>query len=74
MVVKLKPCPFCGSDFLISQEPRDNYPVEGKFYIYHKYGELGSAARECRLSVNGHFDSEQDAAEFWNTRSDEAIQ
>lgn len=67
--MKLLQCPFCGSDFKISQEPHDNHPVAGQFYIYHEYGELGSRARECRLDIKGHFENEQEALAFWNSRT-----
>lgn len=65
----LKPCPFCGSDFLMGQEPHDNHPVAGEFYLYHDYGPLGSAARKCRLNIGGHFETETEALNFWNPRT-----
>lgn len=66
----LKPCPLCGSNFKMGQEPHDNHPVGGMFYIYHEYGPIGSAARKCPLSVDRHFDSGEEAAIAWNRRSD----
>jgi hypothetical protein len=66
----LKPCPFCGSKFLMGQEPHDNHPVQSKFYIFHDYGPLGSGARNCCVEVNRHFDTADDAISAWNTRHD----
>ena len=66
---QLLPCPFCGSKFLIGQEPHDNHPVAGQFYLYHEYGQLGSPARKCPIDVRGHFDSEAAAIAAWNRRS-----
>lgn len=68
MANELKPCPFCGSNFKISQEPIDNHPVGGMFYIFHEYGALGSEARKCKLDIRCHFDTEKEAVDFWNTR------
>lgn len=65
---KLHPCPFCGSRFIMGQEPNDNHPVSGEFYIFHEYGPIGSKARECRLDVRGHFESKEAALDFWNNR------
>lgn len=65
---ELKPCPFCGSDFKSGQEPHDNHPVGGMFYLYHNYGPLGSAARACPLEFRRHFDTLEAAAMAWNTR------
>ena len=67
--VALLPCPFCGSKYLMGQEPHDNHPVAGKFYLYHDYGPLGSPARKCPIDVRGHFDSEADAIAAWNRRA-----
>lgn len=64
--MRLNNCPYCGSEFKMSQEPYDNHPVGGKFYIYHVYGDIGSAARNCHIDVRGHFDTEKEAADFWN--------
>ena len=72
--MKLLPCPLCGTAFLISQEPFDNGRVAGLFYIYHAYRPLGSAANECRLTVNGHFESEADACAAWNLRTPQSWQ
>lgn len=66
---EILPCPFCGSRFKMGQESHDNDPVAGEFYIFHDYGPIGSKARKCRLSVNGHFESKELATEFWNTRT-----
>jgi hypothetical protein len=66
---KLEPCPFCGSNFNISQEPHDNHPVGGMFYIYHEYGPIGSAARKCPIYVDRHFDSREEAIAAWNRRA-----
>ena len=71
MSEKLKPCPFCGSDFLMGQEPLDNGYVAGKFYLYHDYGQIGSNARNCLLSVVRHFDDEEEAVNAWNRRHQE---
>lgn len=64
----LMPCPFCGGEFKASIEPDDAPYVGGQIYIYHVYGPLGSAARKCRMSVEGHFESMEEARLFWNTR------
>jgi hypothetical protein len=63
-MMELKPCPFCGGKFKMSQEPSDNGYVAGQFYIYHEGG--GS---ECVLDITRHFDNEQDAVTMWNTRA-----
>lgn len=70
---ELKPCPFCGSAFKMGQEPNDNHPVAGRFYIYHDYGPIGSAARTCRLDIGGHFETAEEAETFWNTRAGEPV-
>ena len=66
---ELKPCPFCGAGFKIAQEPQDNHPVAGMFYIFHDYGPLGSSARSCLLQVNRHFATKAEAIAAWNTRA-----
>ena len=66
---ELLPCPVCGSAFLISQEPHDNHLVAGKFYIFHEYGPIGSAARACPIDVPKHFDTREEAIAAWNTRT-----
>ena len=68
-VEALKPCPFCGAAFLIAQEPHDNHPVAGMFYIYHDYGPISSAARACIIDVRRHFASREEAITAWNTRT-----
>lgn len=65
---ELLPCPLCGADFKMGQEPHDNGYVAGQYYIYHDYGPLGSAARRCPLTVERHFDTAEEAAAAWNTR------
>lgn len=65
----LLPCPFCGADFKMSQEPLDSPYVGGKFYLYHDYGPLGSAARKCPISVSPHFNTEAEAVAAWNRRA-----
>lgn len=70
----LKPCPFCGSAFKIGQEPHDNFPVSGMYYIYHDYGPLGSAARRCPVGVSGHFTSADEAIAVWNNRPADRIE
>jgi hypothetical protein len=67
----LKPCPFCGADFLMGQEPLDNWPVEGMYYVFHDYGPLDSAARKCPIVVQRHFDTKDEAIAAWNTRVNE---
>lgn len=66
---KLLPCPLCGAAFLYGQEPHDNHPVAGMFYLFHEYGPLGSDARQCPIGVRGHFDTLEAAADRWNRRS-----
>lgn len=53
----------------MGQEPHDNGRVGGMFYIYHDYGPLGSAARECPIEVYRHFNSEAAAIAAWNRRA-----
>lgn len=65
----LKPCPFCGHGFKIGQEPPDNDPVAGMFYLYHEYGPLVSAARKCPISVVHHFETRAEATAAWNGRA-----
>jgi post-segregation antitoxin (ccd killing protein) len=64
----LKPCPLCGADFCIAQEPQDNHPVGGMFYIFHDYGPVGSDARKCIINVGRHFSTAEEAAAAWNQR------
>ncbi len=70
--IKLKPCPLCGAAFLIAQEPYDNPPVAGMYYIFHDYGPLGSDARECPIDVSRHFNTREEAIAAWNRRPAEA--
>lgn len=63
------PCPFCGGAFLVGQEPHDNHPVAGMFYLYHDYGPLGSPARACPIEVQRHFDTREEAIAAWNRRT-----
>ena len=67
--IKLKPCPLCGAAFLIAQEPYDNPPVAGMYYIFHDYGPLGSDARECPIDVSRHFNTREEAIAAWNRRA-----
>jgi hypothetical protein len=60
----LQPCPYCGGAFKMGQEPRDNHPVAGMFYIFH--ARETEAAKECRIEVQGHFESGEAAAAYWN--------
>ncbi|AXQ69449.1 Lar-like restriction alleviation protein [Caulobacter phage CcrBL9] len=63
----LKPCPFCGGPFAISQEPHDNHPIAGMYYIYHT--ERTTPQRQhCRITVDNHFHSVEEAVTFWNGR------
>jgi hypothetical protein len=52
----------------MAQEPHDNHPVAGMFYIYHDYGPLGSDARKCPIEVHRHFDTQAEAIKAWNSR------
>lgn len=65
----LLPCPFCGAAFLMAQEPYDNPPVAGMYYIFHDYGPIGSDARECPIDVNRHFNTREEAIAAWNRRA-----
>ena len=67
--LELKPCPLCGSKFLMGREPHDNHPVGGKFYLFHQCRPLGSPAEKCPIDVHGHFDTAEEAAAIWNTRA-----
>ncbi len=69
VVPKLAPCPFCGGDFLISQEPWDNAPVAGMWYLYHRIETVFSPSRMCRLDFRGHFESKAAAIAAWNRRA-----
>ena len=71
-MVELKPCPFCGGDIRIAQEPHDNHPVNGLWHLFHNYGEIGSRARKCLIAVPKYFDTEAEAIAAWNTRTDTA--
>jgi len=66
---ELLPCPFCGAEFKVSQEPHDNHPVGGLWYLFHAYGEIGSSARKCLIAVPKHFDTKDEAIAAWNTRT-----
>jgi hypothetical protein len=68
-MTKLLPCPLCGAAFLMGQEPLDNHPIGGMFYIFHDYGSLGSAARDCPVEVSCHFESVEEAVSAWNART-----
>ena len=67
--LELKPCPLCGSKFLMGREPHDNHRVGGKFYLFHQCRPLGSPAEKCPIDVHGHFDTAEEAAAIWNTRA-----
>lgn len=67
------PCPVCGADFKMGQEPHDNHPVAGMFYVYHEYGPLGSTARSCPVEVREHFDSKTEAVRAWNILASSSI-
>lgn len=68
---ELLPCPLCGFAFLIGQEPHDNGSLGGKFYLYHKYGPIGSAARSCPIEnyIGRHFDTREQAITAWNYKN-----
>lgn len=66
MSIALLPCPICGGEFCMGQEPSYNHPVAGKFYIFHANRETGRPW--CRVDVTGHFDTESEAVAFWNER------
>jgi len=48
-----------------SQEPNDNVPVAGMYYLYHEGG-----PKNCPIHFGGHFDSLDEMIERWNTRAD----
>jgi len=61
--VKLLPCPFCGGAWGIAREPRDNYPVAGMWYLFHK-------VPRCFFAISpSHFETEAKAVQAWNTRT-----
>ena len=60
----LAPCPYCSGAFKMGQEPRDNHPVSGLFYIFH--ARETDEARQCRIEVCGHFESAEAAIAYWN--------
>lgn len=62
----LDPCPYCSGAFKMGQEPRDNPPVSGLFYIFH--ARETEEARGCRIEVRGHFDTAEEALVFWNRK------
>ena len=68
---ELKPCLFCEGAFKMGQEPHDNHPFGGMFYIYHEYGPIGSSARKCPIRVARHFHTKAEAIAAWNTRADD---
>jgi len=39
------------------------------FYLYHDYGPIHSAARQCPISVGKHFATRGEAVAAWNTRA-----
>ncbi|MDB5707880.1 MAG: hypothetical protein JWN66_4996 [Sphingomonas bacterium] len=49
----------------MGQEPSDNHPVAGMFYIFHCRED--GRPRACRIEVRGHFETAEQAARFWNT-------
>lgn len=67
-MASLLPCPLCGSAFLMGQEPHDNHPIGGMFYLFHEYGPIGSAARNCPIQVRKHFATADEAISAWNSR------
>jgi hypothetical protein len=62
--MKLKPCPFCGSEVTLTYSSHDNM-----FHFYHK----GDLAPQCGakepIDFDGYFvKSLAEAAEAWNRR------
>lgn len=59
----LLPCPFCGGAWGLAQEPHDNHPIAGMWYLYHK-------SPRCVFDHSPpHFDSREMALAVWNTRA-----
>lgn len=59
----LLPCPFCGGEWALGQEPHDNYPVNSMWYLYHK-------SPRCFWDWSPpHFDTSQQAIAAWNRRA-----
>lgn len=68
MTPELKPCPFCGGEWGLAQEPRDNHPVAGMWYLYHK-------SPRCVFDHSPpHFDTRYQALEAFNQRPGELRQ
>jgi len=60
--VVLLPCPFCGGEWGLGQEPDDNYPFQSMWYLYHK-------SPRCFWNWSPPHFANRDAAVFaWNHR------
>ena len=60
--VALLPCPFCGGEWGLGQEPDDNYPFQSMWYLYHK-------SPRCFWNWSPPHFANRDAAVFaWNHR------
>jgi len=62
-LMALKPCPFCGGNWLVAKEPHDNHPVAGMWYLYHDNP-------RCEFDTpSRHFETREAAVNAWNTRA-----
>ena len=75
--IKLKPCPFCGSEAWTFHVPENNeYEMKLHEWIWRTPGRwlVGCDTQMCMLNINNMpetFASEQEAAEAWNTRAEQ---
>lgn len=64
--MKLKPCPFCGSEVTLTYSSHDNM-----FHFYHKEDLAPCGAKEP-IDFDGYFvKSLAEAAEAWNRRAND---
>jgi len=70
-MTELLSCPFCGCDKVVIFYDHPNSVGEflAGYYISHPVWKEYPKAWGCHLNFGGKFETEQNAAEAWNTRA-----